>query len=532
MNLNPQMLRSEQHIEVGLVIQRDAGVLIERWARRAIQEQPHAARAHHESLLDHLPRLLQTLGQSLADRLDAHSTPHHAPAQQHGEQRWEVGWSLPEVVRDYQILRLVLFEYLEENLERSLGFREARAIDLALDEAIAASVTAYVRQSETSLREQTALLQEADRRKTDFLAMLAHEMRNPLAPILTSIELLRLLGSHDANVNQAREIIERQVKQMVRLVDDLLDLTRIARGKMELRRTVFDVAQAVAQAVQTVRPAIEGQAHHLKIELPSEPISLDADEVRIVQVLVNLLSNAAKYTERGGQITLSAAREGDEAVLRVRDTGVGIEAEMLGAIFDLFTQIGRSLHRAQGGLGVGLTLVRQLVELHDGRVSVHSEGPGKGSEFVVRLPIAAPRVTSSDCDGEAAHSSAASSAATSCHILIIEDNTDARETLALLLQLLGHRTETAATGPDGVARAVASRPQVVLIDLGLPGLDGFAVARQIRAALGEGVRLVALTGYAQEEDRRRSLDAGFDAHLPKPVELEELNRVLSDAKNS
>ena len=389
MNLNPQMLRSEQHIEVGLMIQCDARVLIDRWAQRAVQEQPNAARVHHQALLDHLPRLLQTLGQSLADRLEPDSTPHQTPAEEHGEQRWETGWSLPEVVRDYQILRLVLFEHLEETLPRALGFRESRAIDLALDEAISASVAAYFNQSETALREQADSLKEADRRKTDFMAILAHELRNPLAPILTSIELLRLFGSKDSNINQAREIIERQTRQMVRLVDDLLDLTRIARGKLELRRKLLDVGQAVTQAMQTVRPLLEAQGHQLAVELPAEPIHLDADETRIVQVLVNLLSNAGKYTERGGQIRLSVSRErrdsgpsGEEAVLRVRDNGVGIEAEMLGSIFDLFTQIGRSLHQAQGGLGIGLMLVRQLVELHGGRVSVHSDGPGQGSEFV------------------------------------------------------------------------------------------------------------------------------------------------------
>ncbi len=527
MNLNPQLLRSQQHIEVGVVIQRDAGILIDLWAQRAVQEQPHAARAHHEVLLDHLPRLLRLVGKSLADSLDADATPHDAPAREHGQQRWQVGWSLPEVVRDYQILRLVVFEHLEESLNRSPSFHESRAIDLALDEAIDASVTAYSRQSETALREQAAALQESDQRKTDFLAVLAHELRNPLAPILTSIELLHLLGPQDAQVNQVRAIIERQVKQMVRLVDDLLDLTRIARGKLELRRKVFDVGQAVTQAVQTVRPLLEAQGHQLSVELPAEPILLEADETRIVQALVNLLGNAVKYTERGGQIVVSAAREGDEAVLRVRDNGVGIEAEMLSAIFNLFTQIDRSLPRAQGGLGIGLTLVRQLVELHGGRVSVHSEGPGKGSEFVVRLPAASPSASSGETPA-----AVAAPAAAPCHLLIIEDNNDARETLALLLKMLGHRIETAATGPDGVNLAIASRPQVVLIDLGLPGLDGFQVARQIRTALGESVRLVALTGYAQEEDRRRTSDAGFDAHLSKPVELEELNRVLSGVKNS
>lgn len=525
MNLDPQLLRSEQHIEVGEVIQQNVGILIDRWARRAVQQQPNAARAHHQILLDHLPLLLQTLGQSLAESLDADSTPHQDPAEEHGEQRWEVGWSLPEVVRDYQLLRLVIFEYLEETLHRRLSFRESRAIDLALDEAISASVAAYAGQSETALREQAATLQEADQRKTDFLAILAHELRNPLAPILTSIELLRLLGSQDSNINQTRLIIDRQVRQMVRLVDDLLDLTRIARGKLDLRRTLFDVAQAVTQAVQTVRPLLESQGHQLSVELPAEPIYLEADETRIVQALVNLLNNAGKYTERGGQIRLSVGREDGEAVLRVQDNGVGIEAEMLGRIFDLFTQIGRSLHQAQGGLGIGLMLVRQLVELHGGRVSAHSAGPGKGSQFVVRLPIATPPA-SSDPPGQSPQPGKLS-ATTACHILIIEDNTDARETLALLLQMLGHRIETAATGPDGVRLALSARPQVVLVDLGLPGLDGFEVARRIRAALGESVRLIALTGYAQEEDRRRTLAAGFDAHLPKPVELEELNNVLS-----
>jgi signal transduction histidine kinase/CheY-like chemotaxis protein len=530
MNLHPQLLRSEQHIEVGLMIQRDAGVIIQRWTRRAAQEQPGAARAHYQALLDHLPLLLRKLGQSLADSLDADATPHDAPAREHGEQRWEVGWSLSEMVRDYQILRLVLIEYLEETLERPLGFREIAAINLALDEAIAASVTAYVHQRDEHVRgieaERVAAFQQADQRKNEFLAILAHELRNPLAPILTSLELFRVAGTSDPHVNQARDIIERQVRHMVRLVDDLLDLTRIAQGKLSLKKTVFDVRQAVNQAVQTTRPLLEAQAHQLSVELPAEPIYLEADEARVVQMLINLLGNAGKYTERDGRISLTVAREDVEAVLRVRDNGVGIEADMLDRIFDLFAQVGRSLHRAQGGLGVGLTLVRQLVELHGGKVSVHSDGPGKGSEFVVRLPIAPASVAPS------VPSSAPAAASPACHILIIEDNADARETLAALLRILGHRTETAATGPEGVRLALAVRPQVVLIDLGLPGLDGFQVARQIRAAQGDSMRLVALTGYALEEDRRRTEEAGFDAHLPKPVELEELNRVLAGVKSA
>ncbi len=524
MNLDPRTLRSEQHIQVGRLIQRDAGILIERWAERAVEEQPNAARAHHEALRDHLPRFLHTLGHSLAESLHANAKPHDAPAREHGEQRWEAGWSLPEVVRDYQILRLVVFEYLDDKLDRPLFFREAMAIGLALDEAITASVSAYVHQREAFLREQTDALQAADRHKNEFLAILAHELRNPLAPILTSIEMLRLLGSADANAGQACEIIDRQVKHMVRLIDDLLDLTRIASGKLRLQRTRFDLRQAVQQAVQTVRPLVESQAHQLSVELPDEPMVLEGDESRVVQVLTNLLGNAAKYTERDGRIALTVTREGSEAVLRMRDNGVGIEPEMRERIFDLFAQVGGSLHRSQGGLGIGLTLVRQLVELHGGRVRVHSEGKGKGSEFVVRLPIASADALPS------APSGAPQPAAPACHILIIEDNADARETLATLLRMLGHRTETAATGADGVASALACRPEVVLIDLGLPVLDGFEVARQVRAALGDAVLLVALTGHALEEDRRRATEAGFDAHLPKPVDMDELNRVLAGVK--
>jgi signal transduction histidine kinase/CheY-like chemotaxis protein len=532
MNLDPRTLRSEQHILVGRLIQRDADILVERWAERAVQEQPNATRAHARTLLDQLPHFLHTLGQALAESLSAGAAPHDAPAQEHGEQRWEAGWSLPELVRDYQILRLVVFEYLDEKLDRPLFFREAMAIGLALDEAITASVSAYVRQREASLREQTDALLAADQRKNEFLAILAHELRNPLAPILTSIQMLRLLGSAEPNADQACDIIDRQVKHMVRLIDDLLDLTRIARGKLRLQRTRFDLRQAVHQAVQTARPLIESHAHQLSVELPDEPIVLEGDESRVVQVLTNLLGNAAKYTEHDGQIALTAAREGAEAVLRVRDNGIGIEPEMRERIFDLYTQVGGSLHRSQGGLGIGLTLVRQLVELHGGRVSVHSEGAGKGSEFEVRLPVAPVSAAPVWSDGETASSGFPQPTAPPCHVLIIEDNPDARETLATLLQLLGHRTETAATGSDGVACALASRPQVVLIDLGLPVLDGFEVARQVRAALGDAVLLVALTGHALEEDRRRATEAGFDAHLPKPVDMDELNRVLAGVRNT
>jgi signal transduction histidine kinase/CheY-like chemotaxis protein len=529
MSIDPQVLRAERHAEIGRLLQSHAQTFLDCWERRAAEEQPHAARVHESVLRDHLLRFLQTLGQDLAESQNANGAPHCSCAAEHGEQRWDAGWSLTEVVRDYQILRLVIVEQLELELQRSLRRRESQAIGLALDEAIAASIAVYVqhrdalsKRHEQELREQAAQLRAADRRKNQFLATLAHELRNPLAPILNTVEMLKLVEPADAHVRQANGVIERQVKQIVRLVDDLLDLTRVAEGKIELRRTTFDLAAAVTRAIQTVTPLFDAQNHQLSASLPTEPLRMEGDQDRIVQVLVNLLTNSGKYTEQGGRIHLTAAREEAEVVLRVRDNGVGIEEEMLGRVFDMFTQIDHSLPRSRGGLGIGLTLVRQLVELHNGRVSAHSEGPGKGSEFIVRLPgVAAP--------SEPAASPNANIHIAPLHILIIEDHADARSTLEQLLTILGHRVETAADGLQGVETGLASRPNVALVDLSLPSLDGLEVARRLRAGLGETVRLVALTGHASEEDRRVCLNAGFDAHLAKPVELDALNHLLADA---
>jgi signal transduction histidine kinase len=526
MTINPQLLRAERHSEVGQIIRRDAKIIIERWSARAVEEQPQATRVHHDSLLDDLPRLLATVGRSLSESIGPDDAPHREPAKSHGEQRWQPGWSLAEVMRDYQILRLVLFDHLEHVLDRPVAPREVQAIGLALDEAIGASIAAYIRQRdehtsriEAALHARAAELREADRRKNEFLAVLAHELRNPLAPILNSMEVLRLLGPGDVHIIQARDIIDRQVRQMVRLEDDLLDVTRIAQGKVELRRSAVDMASAVAQAVQTTSPLFQSQQHHLVLHLPDTPLAAYADQTRVVQILVNLLNNAAKYTDPGGVIELTATRQGDEVVVRVKDNGVGIESEMLGRVFDLFTQVGRSVGRSQGGLGIGLTLVRQLVEMHGGGVSVRSDGPGKGSEFEFRLPAATPANAPTSAPPGACPNAPK-------HILIIEDHADARSALRQLLELSGHRVEVAAAGPDGIARAVSDRPGAVLIDLGLPGMDGCAVARELRDKLGHDVLLVALTGHAREEDRRRTHEAGFDAHLVKPVELAELTRVL------
>jgi len=520
-------IRAGRYTELGAVIQRDASLVVERWAKRAAEEQPSASRVHHKDLLDHFPSFLQELATGLAESGDPHAVPHYRPAVQHGEQRWLVGWSLAEVVRDYRILRLVLLEHLEQTLARPLRLRESQAVGLALDEAVEASVVRYVhardeaaRALEESLREQAEALREADRRKNEFLATLAHELRNPLAPLRNCLEAFRLAGGSDAAFRESREIMDRQVSQMTRLVEDLLDVARIAQGKLGLRVGRFDLRQAVEQAVQMNAPIREARRHVLAASQPAEPLWVEGEQARIVQVIVNLLNNAAKYTPDGGCLAVSACREGGEAVVRVKDDGVGIPPERLAHVFDMFAQIDLGQERAQGGLGIGLTLVRRLVELHGGAITASSPGVGGGSEFTVRLPVAAPpQGAPADAPGRVK--------ATPRHVVIVEDNDDGRESLAALLRLLGHRVDVAEDGPRGLEAVLSLRPEVALVDLDLPHLNGFEVARGVRQGLGGGVLLIALTGHSQPEDREQALKAGFDAHLAKPVDLEELQRLLA-----
>jgi signal transduction histidine kinase/DNA-binding response OmpR family regulator len=366
-------------------------------------------------------------------------------------------------------------------------------------------------------------VERADRQKNEFLSMLAHELRNPLAPIRNAAEVLRLSGHEQPQVRWAREVIDRQLGHLVRLVDDLLDVSRITRGKIQLKLEPVDVGVVVGHAVEASRPVIEQAKHRLEVNLPPQPVWVNGDPARLTQVLTNLLNNAAKYTEEGGRIVLTLDREGGEAVIRVQDTGVGIPPEMLSAVFDLFTQVDRSLDRSQGGLGVGLTLVRRLVEMHGGVVEAHSEGLGQGAEFVVRLPAltgaAAPPPV-----GNARPASASGS----LRILLVDDNTDGAESLATLLRLAGHETRVAHDGPEALGTAADFRPQVVVLDIGLPGMDGYEVARRLRADPKLGmVVLVAVTGYGRDRDRQRSREAGFDHHLVKPVEFAQLLHVLT-----
>ncbi len=368
-------------------------------------------------------------------------------------------------------------------------------------------------------------LAEANRRKDEFLAMLAHELRNPLAPIMNAAQLLKREGAGNATLEQAHGIIERQLARIVRIVDDLLDVSRITRGKIQLKRERVTLQTVIANAVEASRSFIESRKHVLTVSVPQEAVWLEADPVRMEQVLVNLLSNAAKYTEPGGKIDLTAERQGNECVSRVKDTGIGIAAEMLPRVFDLFVQADQSLDRSQGGLGIGLTLVKQLVAMHGGTVEARSEGVGDGSEFILHLPVVPETMGLKPQDAPIATGRKSQP----WRILIVDDNTDTAESLAMLLRLSGHETRVAHTGQSGLQLAVAEKPDVVLLDIGLPGMDGYQVAKRIREHQElDQTRLIAISGYGQDTDRERSAKAGFNHHLVKPVDPARLQALLDE----
>jgi CheY-like chemotaxis protein len=366
-----------------------------------------------------------------------------------------------------------------------------------------------------------AAAETANRAKDEFLARLAHELRYPLTPIGSAMQTIGRQAERDPTVQWARDVVERQVKHLARLLDDLLDVSRVTRDKIELRKKTLRLQTIVTEALVATRSFIDARGHVVSVSLPEEPLGFEADPTRIIQVVGHLLDNAVKHTPPGGEISMTGYREGSEVVLRVRDTGVGISPEVLPRVFDLFAQAEWSLARSEGDLGVGLALARTLVELHGGTITVQSEGPGRGSEFVVRLPVGAPV-------GHRGRDDSRRAALQPRHILLVEANDDIRDALRMELELEGHRVAAARDGPSGVELALATVPQVALIDLGLPGLDGYEVGRRIRAALGRRVFLVALTDdhYGQEHDRRRSSEAGFDAHLVKPVGYHDLTQLL------
>jgi signal transduction histidine kinase/ActR/RegA family two-component response regulator len=377
---------------------------------------------------------------------------------------------------------------------------------------------------EASLRELAANLSDADRRKNEFLAMLAHELRNPLAPISNAARALRLGGVEGESLRSASDMLERQVKQMSRLVDDLLDTSRMTRGRIELRKEPLELAPIVSHAVEAARALYRSMDHELTVTMPDEPMQVSADPTRLAQVIGNLLNNACKFTDRGGHVWLTVEREGREAVVRVRDDGIGIAQEHLPGLWDMFAQVDTSLERSRGGLGIGLTLVKTLVEMHGGTVDAQSDGPARGSEFTIRLPLL------SDPVHPASHADVSEPPLPTVQrrVLIVDDSEDGAESLAMLLQLSGHETHVAHDGVEALEAAERLRPGVVLLDIGLPRLNGYEVCHRLRnEPWGKSVVLVALTGWGQEEDRHRSKEAGFDAHLVKPVDHDALLKLLA-----
>jgi signal transduction histidine kinase len=408
----------------------------------------------------------------------------------------------------------------------SLGWTFSRAIPLLdghgklVEWFGAASDVTERHETQEALERQRRQLEAADRQKNEFLAMLAHELRNPLAPIRNAGELLSRTLISDAQAQSALATVERQVKHLTRLVDDLLDISRITQGRIELRRSPVRVDQVIANALEAVDPLVRQKHHKVALVSCRQPLTVNGDPERLVQCLGNILTNAAKYTPANGEIRVESRREQGQAIVTISDNGVGIPVELLPKVFDLFVQGERTLDRAQGGLGVGLTIVRRLIEMHGGSIAVASEGVNRGATFEVRLPLAQEKQAS------------AATVIAQMHrphrILLVDDNADGAFMLAELLRFDGHEVETALSGMEALERVNTFHPDVALLDIGLPGLDGYEVARRIRAEPGNGsIRLIAITGYGREEDREAARDAGFVAHLVKPVEYSALQRALN-----
>ena len=433
-----------------------------------------------------------------------------------------------------------------ENLQTVIGFiayliscavivgfgevmRRARVRAEQLGEVLREEVTRR-RRSEDVLRDYAEQLKQADRHKDEFLAILSHELRNPLGPISNAVELLKGIGPSDSEFVWNREVIERQVEYIVRLLDDLLDVNRVTRNKLELRKTRVTSAQVLQGAIETSQPGINNAGHELTVSLPTEPVYIEADAIRLAQVFSNLLNNATKFTPEGGHIRLSAEREGDEITVSVKDNGIGIQPEMLPRVFEMFAQAEPLYERSREGLGIGLWLVKSLVEMHGGTITARSDGVGKGSEFTVRLPVITSKVTA---DSGRKREDDESQRGKIYRILVVDDRKNSADILTKLLKKNRHDVQTAYGGQEALLAAEKFKPEVVLLDIGMPNMNGFEVCRQIRKQpWGEAMYLIAVSGWGQEQDRHRSAEAGFDHHLVKPVHSEILMKVLDSIRTS
>ncbi|WP_411278864.1 response regulator [Gemmatimonas sp.] len=401
--------------------------------------------------------------------------------------------------------------------------REAERLTVELERRVAER-TAELEASVARQMELADQLLDADRRKDEFLALLAHELRNPLAPIRNAASIMHMKGLHDPELIWCHEVIERQAKQLTRLVDDLLDVSRITQGKIRLRTEQLDLRHVVQDAVESSRTLIDEMGHELTVEMPDTPLLVRGDPARLTQVVANLLNNAAKYQLENGTIAVQIAHDGTDSVIVVRDRGIGISREAMPRIFDLFAQGERVPDRAAGGLGIGLSLVKQMVELHGGTVRAESSGVGQGSAFVVHIPApTATTTTTTNGTPDAAHSAEAPR-----RILVVDDSVDAAESMAMLLRLRGHDVVVAHNGQDALQLAEETPPSVVLLDIGLPGMDGYEVCRRFRASGFDATRIIAMTGYGLEKDRQRATEAGFNVHIVKPVAFADLVKLLAE----
>ena len=436
----------------------------------------------------------------------------------------------PAVLNDGHGEIEIRFRHFKTGEARWMAYKVLALTDAANQPIAFATVSQDVterRRLTDDLRRLAADLSDADRRKNEFLATLAHELRNPLAPMSNMLEVVKRAEGDSEVLKRAHTTLERQLGQMIRLVDDLLDLNRVTHDRLELRRSEVELSSVIEQAVEVARPLVDLAGHHLTVDLPREPVYLNADRARLAQVFGNLLNNSCKYTRSGGSVSLSAKHVGDEVVVTVKDNGAGIPQDKLDSIFDMFMQVDRTSERSQDGLGIGLTLVKRLTEMHGGSIEARSDGEGQGSEFIVRLPVLTRPAVATQAGSDAASDSRQERC-----VLIVDDNRDSADSLAMLMEITGNKTYMAHDGVEAVEAVEKYRPEVVLLDIGLPGMDGHEVCRRVREQpWGKDIIVIALTGWGQEDDRRKSEEAGFNGHLVKPVDYDELLELLSSLTN-
>lgn len=514
----PAAIRTRSFPEIAELLERDADTIADEWMRRTRQERPETCRTHHQELRDSIPAFLRAAALSLRTSGEGSQTAHRLLACEHGEQRWEIGWELAHVIHDYRLLRITLLDYLRDQLNRSLTSVEVLALGMYIDEAIQSAVVTYVEHQEVQLR-------EAHQRFSEFMGVLGHELRNPLNSISMT---LQLLGRADLpERNEVTQMARHQMTLLTRLIDDMLDISRITRGRLEVRRTRTDLRDIVDRACQSTRMDLQAKGHTFERSLPPDPVWVEADPTRLAQVFANLLGNAVKYTDPGGKISLTLTVEAGQATIRVRDTGEGIDPELLPRIFDLFVQDRRNEHR---GLGIGLALARAFVERHHGQIDARSDGPGTGSEFVVTLPLAEPALSP-----ELAAPSAKSSAPPNARlgILIADDQQEGAQLLATFFRENGHEVWVAFDGEEALRLARAHRPRILILDVAMPKRDGLDVVRELRAepAFQEALML-AMTGFAQNEARDETRLAGFDDHIAKPIDIEALRARIAAGRSA